>query len=62
VFNAGPKTNEKSSEQHNQKVLRQLQRILADGPSLNGWLKIVYGDAMGVIRQLITMAIASKNQ
>jgi hypothetical protein len=63
VFNADKKTNEVSSlGQHNQEVLKELQRILADGPSLNGWLKIVYGDAMGVIRQLITRAMAQKNQ
>ena len=63
VFNAGPKTNEVSSlGQHNQKVLKELQHILADTHLLNGWLKIVYGEAMGIIRQMITRAMAEKNQ
>lgn len=63
VFNARPKTNEVSSlGQHNQKVLKELQRILADGHLLNGWLKIVYGDAMDIIRQMITRAMADRNQ
>ncbi len=62
VFNAGPKTNEVSSGRHNQDMLKQLEHILADGHLLNGWLKIVYGDAMGIIRQLITRAMADRNQ
>ena len=63
VFNAGPKMNEGSSlGQHNQEVLDELQRILADAHLLNGWLKIVYGDAMDIIRQMITRAMAEKNQ
>lgn len=63
VYNAGPKTNEVSSlGQHNQEVLKELQRILADGHLLRGWLKIVYGDAMDIIRQMITKAMADRNQ
>ena len=62
VFNAGKKTNELSIEQHNQNILKVLQRILTDDPSLRGWLKIVYGDAMRVIRQLITKAVADEDQ
>jgi hypothetical protein len=62
VFNAEKKTNGLSIEQHNQDVLNQLQRILMDDPSLRGWLKIVYGDAMRVIRQLITKGMADENQ
>jgi len=62
VFNTGKKTNELSIEQHNQNILKGLQRILTDNPSLRGWLKIVYGDVMHVIRQLITKAVAEKDQ
>jgi hypothetical protein len=63
VFNAGPKTNEMLSlGQHNQEVLKELQRILADAHLLNGWLKIVYGRAMDIIRQMITKAMADRNQ
>jgi hypothetical protein len=63
VFNAGPEINEVSSlDRHNQDILKQLQHILADAHLLNGWLKIVYGDAMDIIRQMITRAMAEKNQ
>ena len=62
VFNASKKTDELSIEQHNQNILKGLQRILTDDPSLRGWLKIVYDDAMNVIRQLITKAVAEKDQ
>jgi hypothetical protein len=62
VFNAGQKTNEVSSDRHNQDMLKQLEHILADGHLLNGWLKIVYGHAMGIIRQMITKAMAQKKQ
>jgi hypothetical protein len=43
-------------------MLKQLEHILADGHLLNGWLKIVYGHAMGIIRQMITKAMAQKKQ
>jgi hypothetical protein len=63
VYNACKMRGEASScERHNQEVLEELQHLLTDGPSFKGWLKIVYSDAMSVVRQLITKAVADRNR